>query len=159
MRPQFLITSAMCIALTGCPSFVKAPGPRFSQLAPPRGKAIVYFYRPAKKIMSDYPVFMSIPESADNCYRLESGGYTAFVGHPGVVTVAAAMTDYVRFTLDLRSGEERYVKVEFVDDKPVLHEVSAEAARPDIAETLGIVRCEKQVRGSAADTSAPAGLF
>jgi len=126
---------------TGCPSFNNAPGPAFAHSPPPEGKATIYFYRPAQKIMSSYPLFMSLPASADNCFQLESGGYTAFVTDPGAVTIAAGLTHLFGKTFTVKSGEVKYVEVDIVDDDAVLNEVSAGEAQPKIVQTKGIVTC------------------
>lgn len=129
------------VSLTGCPTFVKAPGPAYSPATVPAGKAVIYFYRPAEKIMSDYPFFMSLPESANNCFRLESGGYAAFVTDPGKITVAGMMTKYQTLTYDVKAGEERYIEIAIVDDEAAPREVQAAEGKSKISQTQGIETC------------------
>lgn len=133
--------SLMSVALAGCPSFQKAPGPQFTSATIPADKAVIHFYRPPQKVMSDYPLFMSLPESANNCFRLESGGYTSFVTEPGKVTIAGAMVSYLTKTYELKAGEERYVQVDIVDDNAQLNEVPADQGKAKIASMHGIETC------------------
>ena len=132
---------AITLFIAGCPNFQKAPGAPFSETKPPPGKAVIYFYRPTQKIMSSYPFFMSLPESANNCFRLESGGYMPFVTDPGSITVAGAMVSYKKMTIDVKAGDEKYVEVDVVDDDAAPKEVSASEGRARIAEMKGIETC------------------
>jgi len=143
---QLACVAVLGLLAAGCPTFANAPGAAFAKAPPSPGKATVYFYRPAQKIMSDYPFFMSLPESANNCFRLESGGYTAFVTDPGQVTVAGMMIKYSKKTFDLKAGEERYVEIQISDDDAVMAEVSAAEAQPKLAATRGINTCTEQVK-------------
>lgn len=137
----FALLAGTSLFTLGCPNFVNANGPVFTPASVPEGKAVVYFYRPAQKLMSDYPFFMSIPESANNCYRLESGGYTAHVADPGKLVVAGVMTSYKTVSLDLKAGDKRYVQVDISDDDAAPKEVSAAEAEAQIAAMHGIETC------------------
>ena len=141
---SFVFLAAAAVLTTGCPSFVNAKGPQFAGAPVPQGKAVVHFYRPAQKVMSDYAFFMSLPENANNCYRLESGGYVSHVSDPGKLTVAGAMLSYKRMSFDLKAGEERFVEVDIVDDDAALREVPSGEAKPKIAITRGIETCSPE---------------
>ena len=136
--------AAIMLASTGCPSFVKAPGPGYAATPIPTGKAVIHFYRPAQKIMSDYPFFMSLPEAANNCFRVESGGFTTFETEPGDVTVGGIMLTYRKMTFHLKAGDERFVEIKVVDDDGVMEEVAANDAKPKLAETRGINTCSPE---------------
>lgn len=142
MRRAGWLLGAAALLATGCPSWANANGPAFAPTAAPQSKAVLYVYRPATRYMSDYPFFMSLPESANNCFALESGGYTAQVVDPGSFRFAGALAGYHTMTVDLKAGEEHYVEVDIVDDKPVMKEVTADEAKAKIAETKGIEVCE-----------------
>lgn len=142
---SLLCLAPLCLLLTACPNFVNAPGAAFVASPANPAKATVYFYRPAQKIMSDYPFCMSLPESANNCFRLESGGYTTYVGDPGTVKFAGMMLTYRTLTLDLKAGDERYVEVKIEDDNADWAEVPAAEAKPKLAETRGIEHCSNDM--------------
>jgi hypothetical protein len=89
---------------------------------------------------------MSLPENANNCFQLESGGYTAYAGDPGTVKFAGMMLTYRTLTLDLKPGDERYVEVKIEDDNADWAEVPAAEAKPKLAETRGINTCTNELR-------------
>jgi hypothetical protein len=136
----------LAISATGCPSFIEAPGAQFTPKKALEGQAVVYFYRPAKRIMGDYPVFMSIPYEADNCFKMESGGYTVHFAAPGKLRVAGAMTGWAEYNTELKAGDERWVRVEFNDDeKPAMTEVAASVGRSEVRENREIETCSDKV--------------
>lgn len=140
-----LFAAVFCVATAGCPNWMKAPGAPFAATPVPEGKGVVYFYRPPTRIMSDYTVFMSIPLSANNCWGLESGGYTAHVVEPGEFVVAGAGAGYVTHTTQVTAGSETYVRVAFVDDEPTMTTVSASEGKAEIASLSGIETCTEKV--------------
>ncbi len=102
----------------GCAVMPKtASGPAFAAAQVPEGKAVVYFFRTQKFMMSANTIFMSIPKAANNCFGMVPGGYYPYVTEPGRLTVGFAARDGEKdFTIDLKAGDARYVQVDFSDD-------------------------------------------
>ena len=141
--------ASLSLFATACPDFVKATGQPFSTVGAVKDKAIVYFYRPAQRFMSDYAFFMSIPETENNCFKVASGGYWAHVADPGTLNVMGALTpsNYVRVSLDLKAGDERYVEIDIRDDKAVATEVSPAEAKSKIGATRQGEVCGQKFKG------------
>ena len=60
----------------------KASGPAFTTAQAPAGKAVVYFFRTDKFMMSANTIFMSLPKAANNCFGMVTAGYYPFVTDP-----------------------------------------------------------------------------
>ena len=102
----------------GCASMPKkASGPVYTPAQVPPGKAVVYFFRTDKFMMSGNTIFMSLPKAANNCFGMVTAGYYPFIADPGKLTVSSAARDGEKdFSIDLKAGDERYVKIDFNDD-------------------------------------------
>jgi len=126
----------VCIVIGGCALTPKsAKGPVFTGISTPPGKAVVYFFRPDKFMLSARSVFMSIPKQADNCFAFNTGGYYSYVAQPGKLVVSAGAVGKPQdFTFDLNPGDAKYVKVDLDSTWGTLQieEVSAEKAMAEI---------------------------
>jgi hypothetical protein len=130
----------------GCASLPKsAKGPVFTPVTVPAGKAVVYFFRTDKFAMSANTIFMSIPHAANNCFGMVTAGYYPFVTDPGSLTVSsAARGGQKQFTIDLKAGDVKYVKVDFNSDfipKTFYQEIAPAEALPEISQYRMIEAC------------------
>jgi len=135
--------------VSGCALMPKsAKGDSFAKVAVPPGKAVVYFFRPDRFAMSANTIFMSIPHEANIACPMVTAGYHIYVGEPGTLTVSYAeggLTPVVKkFTLELKDGDERYIKIDFGKWGPVVEyeEIPADKALPIIAQYRLIGKCE-----------------
>jgi len=89
---------------------------------------------------------MSIPKAANNCFGMVTAGYYTWMTDPGKQTVSFAARDGEKdYTIDLKAGDVRYVKVDFNDDfapKSFYLEVPADQALPEIAKYRMIEACK-----------------
>lgn len=121
------------IVIGGCAVMPKsANGPIFTEISTPPGKAVVYFFRPDKFMMSAKSIFMSIPKQADNCFAVNAGGYYPYVAEPGKLVVSTGTKK--DFSIDLNSGDVKYVKVDLDSTwgTTEFEEVPAEKATAEI---------------------------
>lgn len=97
-------------------------GPAFIPASLPAGKALLYFYRPARFSLSGRTIFMAFPGS-DKSYAMVNRGYYPLIVGPGSVEVAGIGTDLkpVYFKTDAKEGTEIYVRVEFDDSMSLNH--------------------------------------
>jgi hypothetical protein len=115
-------------------------GPVFTPTKAPDGKALIYFYRPSAFTLSGRTIFMAFPGS-DHSYSMTNGGYYPLVVNPGTVSVTGVGTDIkpVKFTIDVKKGDERYVIVAFSGSLGLtvpaeFQEVPAEKGKAEISK-------------------------
>lgn len=149
MKSRLLVVGSLLAILflvSGCAVMPKsAKGDSFAKVAVPPGKAVVYFFRPDRFAMSARTIFMSIPHEANIACPVVTAGYHIYVGNPGTLTVSYAEGGLMKkFTLELKEGDERYIKIDFGPWGPnVVHEeVAADTALPIIAQYRMISKCE-----------------
>jgi hypothetical protein len=125
-----------------------ASGSTFAPETVPEGKAVVYFYRPDRFMMSGRIISISIPHEAKNCFSMAKAGYYSYVTDPGKLHVSAvAHSGNADYNLFVKVGDVRYVKLDYDDSQlscpAVFEEVSAEKALPEIKKCRVITPCEK----------------
>lgn len=112
-----LISALTVFSLFGC----STTGPVYTPAIVQGGKSVVYFYRPDKFTLSGRTIFMTFPGS-NKSYSMINNGYYPLVTDSGTVTVYAVGTDIkpVPFKIDVKKGENRFVKVIFADTMALL---------------------------------------
>jgi len=144
----FVLLLALLASGFGCASMPKkASGPVFTPAQAPSGKAVVYFFRTDKFMMSGNTIFMSLPKAANNCFGMVTAGYYPFIADPGKLIVSSAARDGEKdFAIDLKAGDERYVKIDFNDDmipKSFYQEIPAGPAKEEISRYRLIEKCKE----------------
>jgi hypothetical protein len=150
MKYRYMVIALAIVSLAlilGCATLPKtASGPAFKSVQLPAGKAVVYFFRSDKFMMSANSIFMSIPKAANNCFGMVTAGYYAYVTDPGELTVTHAARDGEKeYTIDIEAGDVKYVKVDFNDDmmpKTFYQEIPAAQALPEISKYRLIEPCK-----------------
>jgi hypothetical protein len=136
-----------CFSVYQIASIEKASGPVFTAAPVPAGKAVVYFFRSDKFMMSKITIFISIPKEANNCFKMVKAGYYSYIANPGELTVSHSSTHdgNKEYTIDLEAGDVKYVKVDFNDDmlpKSFYQEIPADQALPEISKYRMIEPCK-----------------
>ncbi len=121
-----------------------AKGSVFAPVSISKSEAVVYFFRPKQFSGKAAQIFMSIPEEANNCYALSDNGYHAHIANPGNLTVLAAIyRKQKNFSMNLKPGDKRFVKVSFGTwGSPDFAEVPESMALEMIGECMKISACK-----------------
>lgn len=118
--------------------------PVFAHVSISKSEAVVYFFRPKQFSGKAATIFMSIPEESNNCYALSDNGYHAYIANPGNLKVLAVIYRKQKyFSMNLKPGDKRFVKVSFGTwGSPDFEEVSESKALEMIAECRKISACK-----------------
>jgi hypothetical protein len=151
MRSRLLILGfilAILVAGSGCALTPKtASGLAFTNAAVPQDKAVVYFFRSDKFMMSANTIFLSIPMEANNCFAMVTAGYYPYIADPGKLRVlAAARHGNKEFSIDLKPNDVKYVKIDFNSafvPTAEFTEIPRDIALPEIQKYRLIDACKK----------------
>ncbi len=122
--------------LSGCASF---NGPKFSKYEEvPKGKAIVYFYRPSAFMGKGVSYDVWVDGINKPFTRIYNGGYFPYITSPGKVLFKAKTEAEKEVAVDAKAGESYYVwcsiGVGLFVGRPHLEQVTKEVADPDLKE-------------------------
>jgi hypothetical protein len=130
----FVLMLAVTMAF-GCAT----KGPAFSKIATadiPAGKGVVYVYRPSGFVGA--AVSYDIWRGNEKLGYLVQGGYFTYLANPGELELTAKTEARASLTLDVRAGQEHYVKgsvgVGAFIGRPKLEVVDAETGSREIQD-------------------------
>jgi hypothetical protein len=126
-----------------------ASGSVFTQPTIPQGKAVVYFFRPDRFMMSGRIISISVPHEANNCFSMAAAGYYPYIAEPGKLHVSAvAHSGNADYNMYVKAGDIRYVKIDYDDSSlsvpAVFEEIPADKALPEIQKCRVVEPCEKK---------------
>lgn len=131
------VIATFLVILSGC----SATGPVYEKVdSVPEGQALVYIYRPGKFLGGGvvFDVHAGGIEEDTEIVELRSGGYFPYFTQPGELQLWAKTESTTSLTLDLNSGDRRYVRgtvgVGFLIGRPKLAEVDEQTGAGEIKE-------------------------
>lgn len=93
-----------CI-LIGCTT----TGPKFTPISPiPEGKGLVYIYRSSSFI--GCAVYGTVKANGTPIFKITNGGYYPYISDPGLVNISVTTEATNTATVDVKKGEEHYLK-------------------------------------------------
>jgi hypothetical protein len=128
----YVFLVAMVCVMAGC-----ASGPAFKKIDEiPQGKGLVYIYRPAGIVGS--AIAYDVYAGTEKVGRLVPGGYLTYLSSPGELEIWGKTESKGSVTLDVRTGQEHYVKgslgVGFLVGRPVITVVEPQVGQKEIQD-------------------------
>jgi hypothetical protein len=155
----YIILSAALVA--GCT--VSPGGPAFSRTTPAADRGVVYFFRPKQTLGQQVKTYVAVDGGV--ALPLAMTGYAAFQAPPGTHTFAVNLDSDsvnklderpVSITLEIKPGEERYLRIGFANKMTTVLPSLAEVPPAAAAEAIAALRLDTTLQPLLTATDAAA---